>query len=253
MQSNKIKLMAHLVAGYPTDEVALDIANALVAGGADILEVQLPFSDPSADGVAIQNACCKVLERGYKTQAALALIAKIHEANPQTPIYIMSYGSLVFTPGVENFCKMAKGAGAAGLIVPDLPYDCDEGLRAACADNGLFYIPVVAPSMTRERLGAMTRENFPYIYAALRVGITGSATKIDEGVTDFLRAVSKTGAKIYGGFGIQRGEQSRAVAPYVEAVVAGSAFVRIISENAGDKVVLLEKVQAKAKELSRGE
>ncbi len=114
----------------------------MVAGGADILEIQLAFSDPSADGPAIQGACTKVLERGYKTADGLSLIKKIRGEFPQTTIYLMSYGSLVFTPGVKEFCKRAAASG---------------------------------------------------------------------------------------GFGISKGEQAKALAPYVEAVVAGSVFVRTIN------------------------
>ena len=92
----KIKLMSHLVAGFPTDELALTAARALVAGGADILEIQLPFSDPSADGPAIQSACTEVLERHYKTADGLRFIETIHKEFPEVTIYIMSYGSLIY-------------------------------------------------------------------------------------------------------------------------------------------------------------
>ena len=149
---SKIKLMSHLVAGYPTDELAFTAARALVDGGADILEIQLPFSDPSADGPAIQGACTKVLERHYKTADGLAFIAKLHKEFPNIPIYLMSYGSLIYTPGLEAFCKKAADFGVKGMIIPDLPFDFDEGLTAACKANGMVNIPVAAPSMSPERL-----------------------------------------------------------------------------------------------------
>lgn len=248
----KIKLMSHLVAGYPTDELSLEAARALVAGGADILEIQLAFSDPSADGPAIQGACTKVLERGYKTADGLALIKKIHDEFPQTTIYLMSYGSLVFTPGVKEFCKRAAAVGVNGMIIPDLPFDFDEGLTAACRENGMENIPVAAPSMSEERLQKMAGAGFKYIYAALRTGITGSDTTIGQDTIDFIKKVASGGSKVYGGFGISKGEQSKALAPYVEAVVAGSVFVRTISANAGDKAALFEAVKAKAEELTGG-
>lgn len=248
----KIKLMSHLVAGYPTDELSLEAARALVAGGADILEIQLAFSDPSADGPAIQRACTKVLERGYKTVDGLALIKKIHDEFPQTTIYLMSYGSLVFTPGVKEFCERAAAAGVNGMIIPDLPFDFDEGLTAACRENGMENIPVAAPSMSAERLQKMAGAGFKYIYAALRTGITGSDTTISQDTIDFIKKVASSGSKVYGGFGISKGEQSKALAPYVEAVVAGSVFVRTISANAGDKAALFDAVKTKAQELTGG-
>nr|MCR4631871.1 tryptophan synthase subunit alpha [Treponema sp.] len=247
----KIKLMSHLIAGYPNTELALTAARALVKGGADILEIQLPFSDPSADGPAIQTACTKVLEKGYKTADGLAFIAQVHAEFPDTPIYLMSYGSLVYTPGIENFCKRAAAAGVSGMIIPDLPFDYDEGLTQACKKNGMINIPVAAPSMSSERLSKLAHAGFPYIYAALRTGITGSDTKIDQATLDFLQKVSEGGSKVYGGFGISNGQQSQTLAGSVEAIVAGSVFVRIISENQDNPAELAAKVEEKARELCR--
>ena len=245
---SKISLMSHLVAGYPTDELSFTAARALVDGGADILEIQLPFSDPSADGPAIQGACTKVLQRGYKTADGLAFIARLHKEFPQVKIYLMSYGSLVYTPGVENFCKRASAAGVTGMIIPDLPFDYDEGLTAACRANGMENIPVAAPSMSPERLSKLAHAGFPFIYAALRTGITGTDTAIDKNTLAFLKSVGEGGSKIYGGFGISNGQQSQALADYVEAIVAGSVFVRLITENQNDKDALYKAVRAKAEE-----
>ena len=247
---NKIKLMSHLVAGYPTDQLALEAARALVRGGTDILEIQLPFSDPSADGPAIQTACTEVLSRNYRTADGLRFIAQIHSEFPELPIYIMSYGSLIYTPGIPEFCKKAAAAGVKGMIIPDLPFDFDEGLTAACIENGMVNIPVAAPSMSGERLKKLAHAGFPYIYAALRVGITGTDTKIDQNTLDFLKKVSEGGSKVYGGFGISNGEQAKALASSVEAIVAGSVFVRLISENKNDIKKLAAAVEAKARELT---
>ncbi|MCQ2597641.1 MAG: tryptophan synthase subunit alpha [Treponema sp.] len=246
----KIKLMSHLVAGYPTDELALTAARALIKGGADILEIQLPFSDPSADGPAIQGACTEVLQRQYRTADGLKFIETIHKEFPEVPIYLMSYCSLIYTPGIANFCKKAASVGVKGMIIPDLPFDFDEGLTAACKENGMINIPVAAPSMAPDRLEKLANAGFPYIYCALRVGITGTDTKIDDATLNFLKKVSAGGSKLYGGFGISNGEQSAALADTVDAVVAGSVFVRIISENQNDASALSAKIEAKAKEIT---
>lgn len=244
--------MSHLVAGYPTDQLALTAARALVAGGADILEIQLPFSDPSADGPAIQGACTEVLSRSYKTADGLKFIETIHKEFPDLTIYIMSYGSLIYTPGIEAFCKKAAAVGVKGMIIPDLPFDFDEGLTAACKANGMVNIPVAAPSMSPERLAKLAKAGFPYIYAALRTGITGTDTKIDDATLSFLEAVKQGGSKIYGGFGISNGKQSAALSDSVEAVVAGSVFVRIITENKDNGDKLYQAVKAKAEEITQG-
>lgn len=249
--NKKIKLMSHLVAGYPTDDLAFTAAKALVEGGADILEIQLPFSDPSADGPAIQSACTKVLSRGYRTKDGLTFIEKLHKNLPEIKIYIMSYCSLIYTPGINEFCKKAAHCGVTGMIIPDLPFDFDEGLTKVCTENGMINIPVAAPSMSKERLLKMANAGFPYIYAALRTGITGTDTKIDSGTLEFLKAVSSGGSKIYGGFGISTGEQSKALCDYVEGVVAGSVFVRLITENQDNSEKLFIKVKEKALELTQ--
>lgn len=242
--------MSHLVAGYPTDQLALTAARSLIKGGADILEIQLPFSDPSADGPAIQEACTKVLERGYRTAEGLKFIETLHKEFPDVPIYLMSYGSLIYTPGIKNFCKKASEAGVKGMIIPDLPFDFDEGLTAACKEFGMENIPVAAPTMSKERLEKLANAGFKYIYAALRAGITGTNTTIDQSTLNFISNVSKGGSKVYGGFGISNGEQSEALASSVEAVVAGSVFVRLITENAGDQDKLAQAVESKAREIS---
>lgn len=165
----------------------------------------------------------------------------------------MSYGSLVYTPGVENFCKHAAAAGVNGMIIPDLPFDYDEGLTQACQKNGMVNIPVAAPSMSPERLAKLANAGFPYIYAALRTGITGTNTKIDDNTLQFLKAVGEGGSKIYGGFGISNGEQAGALADSVEAIVAGSVFVRLITENQNNPDALYKAVRAKAQELTTGQ
>lgn len=246
----KIKLMSHLVAGYATDEISLEVARSLVKGGADILEIQLPFSDPSADGPAIQTACTEVLSRSYKTADGLAFIRKVHEEFPETTIYIMSYGSLIYTPGVDAFCRKASECGVKGMIIPDLPFDNDEGLTAACEKYGMENIPVAAPSMSDERLAKLANAGFRHIYAALRAGITGTKTTIDEATISFLKKVGAGGSKVYGGFGISNGEQSHALADTVDAIVAGSVFVRIIAEYKNDVETMKTKLVEKVRELT---
>ncbi|HCM26151.1 MAG TPA: tryptophan synthase subunit alpha [Treponema sp.] len=227
--SDRIVLMAHLVAGYPDASGCRAAARGLVEGGASILEVQIPFSDPSADGPSIRDACARSLAGGTRVADAFAFVAELRAEFPAVPVFLMAYASLVATPGAPAFCAAARKAGVAGLIVPDLPYDADEGLAAACAAEGLASVPVAAPSMRRERLAAMASLGRPWLYAALRAGITGAATEVGEDTKSFLAAAAVGGSKVLGGFGIRTGAQARSVAPYVHAVVAGSVFVDAIS------------------------
>lgn len=255
IMNNKL-LMAHQVAGYPDNETALTAAEALIAGGTGILEVQLAFSDPSADGPAIQTACSSVLAKGYTVKDGLNYIAEIKKRHPEIPVFIMTYGSLVYRPGVENFVKQAHDAGVSGLIVPDLPFDCDEGLTAACKKYGMHNIPVAAPSMTEERLHKMATAGFKYIYTALRAGITGSRTVITDEMLSFIDKAAEGGSTILGGFGISTGEQSALLAPHVTGVIAGSVFVNLITNNYDpanleeSRKKIFEDIKAKAEELT---
>jgi tryptophan synthase alpha chain len=239
MNANKIRLMAHLVAGFPDESGCRAAARGLVEGGAAYLEVQIPFSDPSADGPSIRDACSVSLERGATVHGAFRLVQELHAAYPNTPIFIMAYASLVATPGSKAFVEMAMDAGAAGLIVPDLPFDSDEGLAVACAaassDNStICAVPVAAPSMKPERLATMVSLGREFLYAALRSGITGSSTEIGKETKDFLDAAASGGAKVLGGFGIRTRDQAEIVAPHVHAIVAGSVFVDAIGKVAAE-------------------
>ncbi len=246
-----IRVMAHLVAGYTSDEVAFAAARGLAAGGVSYFEVQLPFSDPSADGPAIQTACARSLERGFRVAEGFAFASRLRSAFPEIPVFLMSYANLVWKPGIRDFVSRSADAGVAGLIVPDLPFDADEGLRAECEARSLVSVPVAAPSMSRERMAMLSSRRYPFVYAALRAGITGKATVIDDDTLTFLRCLGAPETPVLGGFGIRSGEQSKALAPYVHAVVAGSVFVSLIAENADSGPdAVREAVSRKALELA---
>lgn len=246
-----IPLMAHLVAGYPTAKIAEIATQALIDGGAAFLEVQFPFSDPSADGKAIQNACAQSLAQGFTVQEGFEFINTISTKYPQTPVCIMSYANIAFKMGITQFVKKAREAGAFALIIPDLPFDADEGLAQECKKQGLVSIPVAAPSMSKARVAQLLEQNPSFIYAALRAGITGSKTTIDLTTIQFIQNLSVKGAKILGGFGIQTGKQAQSLAPHVYAVVAGSVFVNLIEKNTKNfQDSVYTEVLKKAKELS---
>ncbi len=237
--SSRITVMAHLVAGYPSTDIARAAARGLAEGGVSYFEIQFPFSDPSADGKAIQTACASVLSRGYRLDEGFSFVKELRASYPSIPVFIMTYANLAYKTGIAEFVRRAADAGASGLIIPDLPFDADEGLNDACAKAGLVSVPVAAPSMTAERLAQLAALGRPFVYAALRSGITGQSTTIDADTISFIRSVTGAGcetpaaSKVLGGFGIRSGEQSRALGPSVHAVVAGSVFVDLIRENVG--------------------
>lgn len=225
------RLMCHLVAGYPGRDRTLPAAEAMAEGGAKYLEIQFPFSDPAADGPIIQDACTRALEEGFTVDEGFRLIGDIVRRLPGIPVFLMTYGSLAVRPGIEVFLRRACDAGAAGVIIPDLPFDYDEGLYEAGAKTGISVVPVVVPGTAPARIEAIRRLAPRDVYAALRTGITGSKTELGPENLAFLDGLKGWGARIFAGFGISTKAQVDALMPHAEAAVAGSHFVRIIREN----------------------
>lgn len=222
------RIMTHLVAFYPDEERSFEVAMGLAEGGASFLEVQFPFSDPQADGPAIQGASTRALEAGFTVDRGFALLERIAKA-AGIPVFLMTYGNLPFTRGVPAFVRAARDAGCAGLIVPDLTLPHDEGLAAAASGAGIVPVPVIAPNVSPARLAEIAATRPAYLYAAIRRGITGQASVVDGETLAFLARAATTGAGIFAGFGIATGEQVAALAPYVLAPVVGSAIVRAIA------------------------
>lgn len=239
-----IKLMTHMIPYFPDRETSIEIAKALVAGGADYLEIQFAFSDPGADGPVIEAACQTALSQGFTVEGGFQFIESIRASEPslksgQTKIFIMTYASIAYTFGIENFCARAAKAGASGLIVPDLPLDSDEGLGEAAKKKGLVVVPVLAANAQEPRITLAQNSGAEYIYCALRTGITGVQTKLGEQNLKFLAKVGATGAKILAGFGITRGDQVKALDGNAHAAVVGSALLRSITQGFEGKTGIL--------------
>lgn len=221
-------LMAHLVASFPDWQASLEVGKGLLDGGAAFLEVQFPFSDPTADGPHIQAACDAALQAGFTCERGFELVAALR-ACTEVPIAVMSYANPIFQNGVAGFVRRCREAGAGALIAPDLPPDYDEGLYAAGADAGVAVVPVVVPTTLPERLRMIvSRAAGKWVYAALRKGITGSYTEIGADNLDFLRAIRALGGQPLAGFGIRDRAQVAALAPHVAYVVVGTWFVQLL-------------------------
>ena len=229
----EFELMAHLVAGYPDLERSRRIALELAAGGADYLEVQFPFSEPSADGPLIERACHAALEAGFTTEAGFGLVAELSRSLP-VPVFIMTYASLAAARGCPDFVGRAVRSGARGLIVPDLPPDYDEGLYAAGRSAGLAVVPVIAPCISDARLEMFRSLEPEYVYTALRPGVTGGHTVLDADSLGYLDRIAGLGAKIIAGFGVRSREQLLALSGHVLAAAVGSHFLACLDEAEND-------------------
>jgi len=248
------RIMAHMVAFYPDRAASLEVARGLADGGCSYLEVQFPFSDPTADGPDIQRACGTALGSGFTVTEGFRLLSEIRRSIP-VPIFLMSYANLPFTRGVERFLSECGDCGVRGVIVPDLPPDYDEGLFSHCGRRGLAAVPVVSPSMREERLARIASLEPEWVYATIRSGTTGSFTRIDPASLSFLETIGAFSAgrpvKVLGGFGVSTREQVKALGPHAHAVVVGSAFVREIGKGSNSYQAVREKMLelAGAKEL----
>jgi len=223
-----------MVAHYPDGAASKEVAAAMIDGGSSYLEIQFPFSDPTADGPAIQTACTQALQHGFDVERGFQLVSSIRCIS-EIPIFIMCYGNTLFHGGVGAFIERCAKVGVQGLIVPDLPFDYDEGLYSLSKKYGIDAVPVVAPTITQGRLRAILRDKPRYLYAALRKGITGEITEIGNDNISFLQGIDKTAGnaklRILAGFGISRKEQVDLLSPHVHASIVGSAFVRAIMEH----------------------
>ncbi len=240
---SECKLMAHMVACYPDREKSLAVAAGLAEGGADYLEVQFPFSDPSADGPVIERACQTALDNGFKVADGFNLMERL-AGMLNIPLFIMTYGSLVFARGADEFARHAKAAGVHGLIIPDLPPDYDEKLFEAGLRHGLAVVPVIAPEISEARLKLIGGLKPEFIYTALRLGITGGASTLDEKTIAYLGAVAALGAKTIAGFGVRSREQMRALAGRAHAAAVGSHFLAVL--NAAGPDADIKSVMAEA-------
>ena len=224
------RLMTHLVAGYPTMEESRKAALAMVDGGAAYLEIQFPFSDPIADGPLIQGACTESINKGFTVDKGFVFLKELSRL-VKTPLFVMTYANLVIATGIEEFVKRSVENGASGLIVPDLPYDYDEGLYEAGRKMGIPVIPVVVPGIREQRLDYIQNMNPEYIYTAIRKGITGARSSIDDNTVTFLNSLSSNGAKILAGFGIREKNQVDVLSAHIHCAVIGSALVEIIKKS----------------------
>lgn len=226
-KDKKIRLMTHVVGGYPDLAACAEIICLMAAKGADLIEVQLPFSDPIADGPVIVQANHYALKNGITTDAVLDMLRLVRE-KIDTPLLIMSYLNPVFVYGTEAFLSRMIDTGLDGLIVPDYPME-DPMMQLAqkCNRHNLALVPLIAPTTGRERVASITRQVLsPFVYAVLRLGVTGRKTELDEKSIAYLRMIREVSGKyVAGGFGIRTKEQVAALCEHADCAIIGSALL----------------------------
>lgn len=226
----RIGLMTHVVIGYPTLEETIKIVKIMVESGVDIIEFQIPFSDPLADGPTIMHACEKSLKNGTKVKDAFRIMKSL-SSQVAIPLLFMAYFNTVFKYGVKRFCKDAKKAGASGLIIPDMPIDeeNEEHFYYYCKKYNLHNIQVISPVSTEERLKKNARVASGFIYCTAHQGITGAKDELDQNLSSYLEKIRGFfSVPIAVGFGISKKQHIEALASHVDIAVVGSAIIDII-------------------------
>jgi tryptophan synthase alpha chain len=242
----RVGLMTHIVYGYPSIDESRQIAEAMLESGVDLLEVQLPFSDPTADGPTITAACQTALDNGARVQDGIDFVGDL-SAKFDVPLLFMSYFNIVFNyraPGSDErgpaqFAAAAANAGAAGLIVPDIPpEESQERFPEACRENDLHPIYVTSPNVSDSRLAAIKSVASGFVYCTSRTGTTGRVVDIElDMLGKFLdRARASCGLPLAVGFSISQRSQVKSLHPKAEVAVVGSHLIRVYESEGLDGV-----------------
>jgi len=219
-------LMTFTMTGDPDYETSLAIVKALPKAGADLIELGMPFTDPMADGPAIQAAGVRALKGGQRLIKTLALVREFRKGDNTTPIVLMGYYNPIYIYGVDKFIADAKEAGVDGLIVVDLPPEEDEELCLPTLKAGLNFIRLATPTTDEKRLPVVLNNTSGFVYYVSITGITGSTAPDAKRVAAAVNRIKRhTKLPVAVGFGVKTAEQARAIAGGADGVVVGSALV----------------------------
>ncbi|GAA3252049.1 tryptophan synthase subunit alpha [Streptomyces lavendulae] len=248
---DRAALVAYLPAGFPTVDGAIEAAKSIIAGGADVVEIGLPHSDPVLDGAVIQTADDIALRGGVKIADVLRTVRETFEATG-VPILVMTYWNPIDRYGVERFTAELAAAGGAGCILPDLPVQESALWREHAAEHGLATVFVVAPSSRDERLATITAAGSGFVYAASLMGVTGTRESVGNEAQELVRRTrTTTELPVCVGLGVSNAVQAKQVAGFADGVIVGSAFVKLLLD-APDERAGLAAVRALAGELAEG-
>ena len=238
-QANQgIKIMTHVVAGYPDLATSKEIILAMDRSEADLIEIQIPFSDPMADGRTIMTANQTALDNGTSPTNCFQLVRDL-QGPVNTPLLFMTYGNIPFNMGMERFIRESARCGISGLIIPDLPFDEDnENYPEMAKNNGLHSIHVVSPDVPVSRLKEICKRSSGFIYTTLKVGITGARTAIDRQGLAYVDTIKKqTRLPVAAGFGISSPAQVKQLQGIADIAVIGSHVINLYDQHGLAKVI----------------
>lgn len=226
-------LVTYLMAGYPDEATALDAVEAALAGGADLLEIGVPFSDPVADGPVIAAAGHAAVASGGGMETVLRTVAALRERGHSQPVLAMGYLNPLVARGDARTLRDLAGAGVDGLIIPDLPADEDRHLQRLAADAGLGIAFLVTPNTPPPRLERAIRASTAFLYVVPLYGVTGARDRVADTTGPLVQRIRETAAgrlPVAVGFGVSRPEHVRELAPATDGIIVGSAIVAALDD-----------------------
>jgi tryptophan synthase alpha chain len=230
-QEQRAALVTFISAGDPDLETSEKILHGLPKAGADVIELGMPFSDPMADGPAIQLSSQRALKSGQTMVKTLDMVRRFRKTDADTPLVLMGYYNPIYVYGNERFLKDAKDAGVDGLIVVDVPPEADDELCLPAMAHGLNFVRLATPTTDAKRLPAVLKNTSGFLYYVSITGITGAAAPDVNAVhKEVKRIKGQTDLPVMVGFGVRTGEQAKAIAKGADGVVVGSAIVQNIEK-----------------------
>ncbi|GES57214.1 tryptophan synthase [Aspergillus terreus] len=231
-QEKRAALVSYITAGYPTVEETVDILLGLENGGADVIEMGVPFTDPIADGPTIQRANTKALENGVTVTSVLEMVRTARSRGLRTPILLMGYYNPLMQYGEERMLQDCKEAGVNGFIMVDLPPEEAVRFRNLCTSYGLSYVPLIAPSTSESRMKLLCKIADSFIYVVSRMGVTGATGKLSSNLPELLARVHQWSGNVPAavGFGVSTREHFLSVQDIAEGVVIGSQIITVLGE-----------------------
>ncbi len=230
-EENRPALVTYFMGGDPDYDTALSIMNALPEAGSDVIELGMPFSDPMADGPAIQAAGLRALKSGQTLRKTLQMARDFRTGDDDTPIVMMGYYNPIYVYGVERFLVDAKEAGIDGLIIVDLPPEMDQELCVPALKAGLNFIRLATPTTDEERLPTVLQNTSGFVYYVSMTGVTGSALPDTSRVSGAVKRIKEhTDLPVCVGFGVKTARQAKAIGEAADGVVVGTAIVAAIAQ-----------------------
>ncbi len=243
-------LIVFTVVGDPDYITSKDIIKSILKGGADILELGFPFSDPIADGPTIQAADVRALSKNINPDKCFALISEIRKIT-NVPIGLLVYYNLIYQRGIEKFYQDAKSSGVDSILIADMPIEESEPVLSAAKKAEIEQVFLISPLTPEKRIENISKKSSGFLYLVSRLGVTGARSDLESDTLSLIKKVKpKTSLPLFVGFGISKPEHVKSVTNAgADGAIVGSAVVKIIEENLKNKTIMLGKIEKYVKEM----